>query len=129
MRISDWSSDVCSSDLQPRPGRAVDRAVHAATAEQRFVGGIGDRVDRERGDVAFNDLDAHRRAGMFQPSAASHASSEPSSPPSTRTVARSRSPLSGTIPRITSPSLAKSEDLRVGTEWLLTCDSRWFPLL
>src|SRR3546814_9012098 len=25
MRISDWSSDVCSSDLQPSPARAVNR--------------------------------------------------------------------------------------------------------
>src|SRR3546814_16471675 len=109
MRISDWSSDVCSSDLfgeQPRLGRAVDRAVHAATAEQRFVGGIGDRVVRERGDVVFNDLDAHRRAGLFQPSDASHALSAPSYTPSSRNVARQRSPASCSLARITSPSFA-----------------------
>src|SRR3546814_6513181 len=27
MRISDWSSDVCSSDLDPRPGHSARRAV------------------------------------------------------------------------------------------------------
>src|SRR3546814_9132616 len=34
MRISDWSSDVCSSDLKPQPSRWVqtDRASHEAWA-------------------------------------------------------------------------------------------------
>src|SRR3546814_14799732 len=32
MRISDWSSDVCSSDLPTRPARAYPRALHAAIA-------------------------------------------------------------------------------------------------
>src|SRR3546814_5033620 len=45
MRISDWSSDVCSSDLLPFPGRsAIRRRVHALrrlpTAKQD-IGGIG----------------------------------------------------------------------------------------
>src|SRR3546814_19518442 len=30
MRISDWSSDVCSSDLRPRSQRSDDAAIHAA---------------------------------------------------------------------------------------------------
>src|SRR3546814_3327464 len=32
MRISDWSSDVCSSDLRYLPGRYESRLVHAGKA-------------------------------------------------------------------------------------------------
>jgi hypothetical protein len=39
----------------------VDRAVNAATAEQRCVGGIDDRIDRERRDVGLDgaEQDGH----------------------------------------------------------------------
>src|SRR3546814_6763094 len=33
MRISDWSSDVCSSDLLGKSGLAAARALHASGAE------------------------------------------------------------------------------------------------
>jgi hypothetical protein len=39
------------------PGRAVDRAVDAAPAEQRLVRGVDDRIERERRDVRLNDFD------------------------------------------------------------------------
>src|SRR3546814_8654050 len=48
MRMSDWSSDVCSSDLR----RAVERLEgRLEVAAQRFddrAEGIGDELDRER---------------------------------------------------------------------------------
>src|SRR5262245_13341158 len=46
-------------------GRAVDRAVDAATAEQTPIGGVDDGIDIERGDVALDDFDAvmHSRIG------------------------------------------------------------------
>src|SRR3546814_20877980 len=57
MRISDWSSDVCSSDLigheaqqHLRRGLAADAAIDDALAEQRRVGGLphfGDRIADE----------------------------------------------------------------------------------
>ena len=40
-----------------RAAGAVDRAVHAAAAEQRLVGGVDDGVDDLLGDVAAHDLD------------------------------------------------------------------------
>src|SRR5581483_12083980 len=43
------------------PGRAMDRAVHAAAAEQRRVGGVDDGVDVQRRQVALPDLDALHR--------------------------------------------------------------------
>ena len=41
---------------QLRPGRAMDRAVDAAAAEQRAVRGVHDRVDGERRDVGDEDV-------------------------------------------------------------------------
>src|SRR3546814_7629051 len=38
MRISDWSSDVCSSDLQPRVSRHVKILIDAGLAERRKEG-------------------------------------------------------------------------------------------
>src|SRR3546814_8414564 len=48
MRISDWSSDVCSSDLLPARRRRLDRARHLP--ERR-----GDPADAARGGVAGAD--------------------------------------------------------------------------
>ena len=44
-----------------RAAGTVDRAVDAAAAEQRLVGGVDDRVDLLLRDVALDELDpAHR---------------------------------------------------------------------
>lgn len=42
---------VMHSVQKIRPGRAMDRAVHAAAAAQTFVGGVHDSIDSERRDV------------------------------------------------------------------------------
>src|SRR3546814_21192524 len=47
MRISDWSSDVCSSDLRGRRGRA-EGGVLARALGKNGVHGLPDRPDRER---------------------------------------------------------------------------------
>src|SRR3546814_4488880 len=64
MRISDWSSDVCSSDLLPVGGaclgkRGIDRFVaeHVALAEQRTDVGGGLRAGF-RIAIKDRDLDA-----------------------------------------------------------------------
>ncbi len=41
-------------------GRAMDRTVDTAAAEQGGVGGVDDRVDGERGDVGDDDLTGRR---------------------------------------------------------------------
>ena len=38
-----------------RSRRAVDRAIHAATAEKRCIGGIHDGIDVQGGDVGLDD--------------------------------------------------------------------------
>ena len=44
---------------QLRASRAVNRAVDAAAAEQRFVRGVDDGVDGESGDVGQEDFEVH----------------------------------------------------------------------
>ena len=39
---------------QLRPGRTMDRAIDAAPAEERRVGGVDDGVNAQRGDVGNN---------------------------------------------------------------------------
>src|SRR3546814_14349414 len=65
MRISDWSSDVCSSDLQ---GKSYQQALAAARAEHAFLGAGRLLVAADAGDhaiqVVFRDgfLQAQRLA-------------------------------------------------------------------
>src|SRR3546814_10510531 len=49
MRISDWSSDVCSSDLLEIPHRFVD--------DREIVCGISSRDLRDRGELVFDQTD------------------------------------------------------------------------
>src|SRR3546814_16415498 len=98
MRISDWSSDVCSSDLE-----AMARGVEA-------VAGLPDPVGRT--------LAEWERPNGLQ-------------------IARVSVPLGviGIIyesrPNVTADAgalcLKRSEERRVGKEWVSTCRSRWSP--
>src|SRR3546814_19124228 len=89
MRISDWSSDVCSSDLQSR--RSTDR---------RPEGRRGDRAHRVRlVDSDHADADGERVELRGNPS--------------------------GRVRR--RPSAQRSEERRVGKEWVSQCRSRGSP--
>src|SRR3546814_20975469 len=76
MRISDWSSDVCSSDLTPasREVGADDRRHRGdpvggepgslrMLADQSFAGGVVDAVDAVAGDIAVPPLDVRIHGG------------------------------------------------------------------
>src|SRR3546814_10489863 len=60
MRISDWSSDVCSSDLVVYHGQV--QAGHAVGGEVDGVAAVFQVVPEVGGDVlvVFDDEDAHR---------------------------------------------------------------------
>src|SRR3546814_2460641 len=61
MRISDWSSDVCSSDLAPRSDARASRAPHGDRRRRRGGRARGDgRADRSRARRHRN-LNARRR--------------------------------------------------------------------
>src|SRR3546814_12388911 len=61
MRISDWSSDVCSSDLRPSvPGRALGKNRACDLGRHREVSGIGSH-QRYRPDLCARSEE--RRVG------------------------------------------------------------------
>src|SRR3546814_13090277 len=114
MRISDWSSDVCSSDLG-----AADRVNQAFLATVQIVElRLGDAVvdvDRGKGQLALlgdviKTMDAGR--GFFR-----HALQRLDRPGQIAGVRRDE--------RLQRALELRSEERRVGTEGVSTCSSRW----
>src|SRR3546814_14763109 len=106
MRISDWSSDVCSSDLTMLSIGAFDVSRMIAT-----------QID-------------------YQQAAAEVASLAIARPPQSdtaylKTAAASASGLDEeditVTTKITCDGVDRSEERRVGKEWVRTCRSRWSP--
>src|SRR3546814_11831074 len=101
MRISDWSSDVCSSDLSPpplTPSRlpAMDarptKAPDFPALKQRLVAALGNKgVVSDPQEVAPYLEEQRRRY------------------------------------KGTTPFVVRSEERRVGKECVSTCSSRWAP--
>src|SRR3546814_15973715 len=101
MRISDWSSDVCSSDLFPAP--------------------------LQRGKAVFA---AKRAARYHGPKVDATASREILTRPRVFSASWSQTPgaLSGFAPlRLHHSVHRRSEERRVGKECVSTCRSRWSP--
>src|SRR3546814_11230383 len=93
MRISDWSSDVCSSDLD------------------QGIGILGDAGE-------FVGPDTHRVARGFEPQC--------------HHIAHTRHMIRAFLQRATDLGHLghrpfRSEERRVGKEWVSTCRSRWSP--
>src|SRR3546814_5272735 len=73
MRISDWSSDVCSSDLLDRhadtgprePGEAVERrsAVRDLDGADEFRTGVREGLDDPASVFVHDDAEQHQRVG------------------------------------------------------------------
>src|SRR3546814_3783651 len=101
MRISDWSSDVCSSDLESQPpveSRLSHRRIQAQMTTHYRQLTQGQRYQIEAGlSAAESQASIAKRVGVH-PSTIS------------REVRRNR-----------------SEERRVGKEWVSTCRSRWSP--
>src|SRR3546814_1683744 len=96
MRISDWSSDVCSSDLGSIPAGAGEPSSAAGTPGSTRV------HPRGCGGAQTYGLESHRIEG-----------------PSPRVRGSQRQPE----PRLKDPG--RSEESRVGKAWVSTCSSRW----
>src|SRR3546814_18440552 len=115
MRISDWSSDVCSSDLlQPQRDRADRRAERALGLEiiDAAAAGIdiGQRRDRiidpaDGAPIAAIDIDFDIRTASVGDAG------RPATHKKTAVVA----------------DIDRSEERRVGKEWFRTCRTRWLP--
>src|SRR3546814_15530199 len=124
LRISDWSSDVCSSDLLP------DRPVELI-AKREF--GVAESVlaQRDLADDAFvallDDLDPVVAIEIGQ----AHFGFEPVADPVTQRCGADERVAIG-IGRLDQPDLdagdqLRSEERRVGKECVSTVRSRWSP--
>src|SRR3546814_20084094 len=100
MRISDWSSDVCSSDLHDAAGRRLDPGA----------------LPRARPD-GLRDRTAQRRDGLGGADAVE-------APDARRLRERHRSELGD---RRTDQLPDRSEERSVGKKWVRTGESRWAP--
>src|SRR3546814_13658423 len=101
MRISDWSSDVCSSDLDLQGARSVAVDLGACSAVDSAGAWVLERT--------FEDL---RRQGAEV--------SLINCPPAIET-------LLGTVAREHCELPPRSEERRVGKECVSPCRSRWAP--
>src|SRR3546814_1274508 len=106
MRISDWSSDVCSSDLVPFPVMHVDtgkKFPEMYAFRDRYAAEWGLDFKRET-CPPLEEIDA-------------------SLPPAARSAARKTAGLRQAIAK----HALRSEERRVGKECVSTCRSRWSP--
>src|SRR3546814_17856988 len=99
MRISDWSSDVCSSDLLADPFRQLADGAHALLAE------LVDAALQLRNDIGLQRIE---RDGGEPQDRVLHAEKGDDD--------QERAALDQRL---------RSEGRRVGKEWVSTCRSRW----
>src|SRR3546814_16421513 len=113
MRISDWSSDVCTSDLQVPPPLPLS---HLQIRVQAF--GCGCPACRDRA------------IGMWPPHlglAFSLISGRETSKTWARHPAKSHGPIAAAYTPNELGYNIRSEERRVGKECVRTCRSRWSP--
>src|SRR3546814_14451193 len=96
MRISDWSSDVCSSDLGGTPSLMPPETVAALIAEADALWGLADDVEIT--------LEAN---------------------PNSVEVANFADLAAAGVNRVSIGVQSRSEERRVGKECVSTCNSRW----
>src|SRR3546814_11583239 len=128
MRISDWSSDVCSSDLREAAFRDAEAREREAEAEAKATAMVSEAI--ARGDVnAVNYFVAQRYVdalGKFADSANQKTFFLP-------LEATSLIGAVGGIAEIARDAMPQraarnSEERRVGKACVSTCRSRWLPL-
>src|SRR3546814_17526351 len=117
MRISDWSSDVCSSDLI---GQAVERLTDQL-AQRRRADALDRRIHRveavaERAGLVVAD-DAVARMHDLQPVLAQSRRAVAAHPRARRELRHLRG----------AAVEERSEERRVGKECVSTCRYRWSP--
>src|SRR3546814_14075482 len=101
MRISDWSSDVCSSDLFPFPATSTGHGSDEQWLAQSDLSWHSSSCSRKRRRTAVYGMQSR---GRWSPAAP---------------VGRQKRS------RRASPSNNRSEERRVGEECVSTCRSRW----
>src|SRR3546814_15578301 len=114
MRISDWSSDVCSSDLADLLRRAMGKKIKAEMDAQRaiFVEGCAktNNITAHKANELFDLIDKFAGYGFNKSHAAAYA-------------------LLTYQTAWLKAHHASSEERSVGKECVSTCRSRWSPYL
>src|SRR3546814_13484995 len=106
MRISDWSSDVCSSDLAVMRGGGVDREIRVILDPARLQGyGIA----AAQVNMQLRQLNANQAGGRAEVAGAEQ---------SMRVLGNAQSAYA---------LGQRSEERRVGKECVSPCRSRWSP--
>src|SRR3546814_18754686 len=126
MRISDWSSDVCSSDLHAaRLGQRLFHVRNVAQTEGDAVGGDRAVGQRQAFGVAANPRETLHQATVDGAVAADRQHLG-------RQVADDHLPGAG-FPAVADAkgdvagaAGGRSEERRVGKEWVSTCRFRWW---
>src|SRR3546814_12059930 len=111
MRISDWSSDVCSSDLEKRTVGAGDQIT--GPVKIRRLAGQGKDLPPFGVDASFAEFvgEGHQRICVGDIECVPH----------------QRHAIRGIESLQTNMPLIRSEERRVGKECVSTCRSRWSP--
>src|SRR3546814_12068107 len=126
MRISDWSSDVCSSDLEVPH---LTTGLYPLKLRQCLVFTIQIRllIVHEALSTCGHYPPTSRASSLISTPASAFDTGHPSLAVSAWVVKAARS-IPGTSPSVTSSMLGiRSEERRVGKECVSTCRSRWSP--
>src|SRR3546814_19364363 len=115
MRISDWSSDVCSSDLPPLAAAAdeaqkLDRDQQYQHADIGEIGEILENADREAPDDQRHSQENEEAHALL---------------PRPRRPIAPRRRIEDEQAEAGDPGEDRSEERRVGKECVSTCRSRW----
>src|SRR3546814_16137266 len=125
MRISDWSSDVCSSDLGSSPDQflpATYRSPCESATFRRPANGRANRPTSRR--RRQKSLHFGTKGGVLSPRARVRRSCVISSPSPGITDGRMFILLAA---KPSAGQHGRSAERRVGKEWVSTCRSRWSP--
>src|SRR3546814_13768068 len=109
MRISDWSSDVCSSDLSPTEQSMYSNLVRGSVLGKKSMYDI---VHINNPKITTNVATAHKKQVHTKP---------------TKTQCRTDGCSSQNILKRQAEENERSEERRVGKECVSKCRSGWSP--
>src|SRR3546814_13003578 len=129
MRVSDWSSDVCSSDLRQRPPTRAGRRNPDKNRETSSPTAVDTEKVRQRRSrsQARSTRRAHEKQSDQEPDTCRGGSSEQPPPRQMEPDAGKQSHRKCCGPSIALIAKERSEERRVGQEWVSTCRSRGSP--
>src|SRR3546814_19861771 len=133
MRISDWSSDVCSSDLKPDEAKVAAFYAKYGADPKRFLSDMRSfstdaKIKRGQQFMIRTGVSGTPTLVINGKYRARGRSYEEMLHINDQLIAMERAEMQGAAPGATAPCRgARSEERRGGTEGGSTCQSRWTP--